>query len=407
MPFNFTVLILGVTSASGAIAVLLARELGAGKVIRCGRNIEKIATLGLDGTVPLLDTDVAGPLIPHSLIEEIRSVYISPVTRSFPIELTLSTLKTMATSRESPPQSHLWTLIAGSHILHYHGILDAYGHLSVRHPDDCNIFVMPRNIAPGTLSLESDLVKYHVSDASPVSTPSPAGYAERFIHSEIYKRFPEVQSVAHSHAPAVIPYTVPLEPCFHMAGFLGSKTPVFDIADYYRENDTRDLLVRDEHLGAALASHFSKLNQAEIENDGQVSVNRPKDDEQRDAAQGTLQESARAVVLMRGHGLTVVGASIEECVFRAIYTAENAAMQTASLAVHSAYFEGKKADTKGIRYLRSDEHAPSEDMTRWTCMRPWNLWLREIESSALIFEYSAVMLNERHVGQNVENLSAW
>jgi ribulose-5-phosphate 4-epimerase/fuculose-1-phosphate aldolase len=66
---------------------------------------------------------------------------------------------------------------------------------------------MPRNIAPGTLSLESDLVKYHVSDASPVSTPSPAGYAERFIHSEIYKRFPEVQSVAHSHAPAVIPYS--------------------------------------------------------------------------------------------------------------------------------------------------------------------------------------------------------
>jgi hypothetical protein len=171
----------------------------------------------------------------------------------------------------------------------------------------------------------------------------------------------------------------------------GSKTPVFDIADYYRENDTRDLLVRDEHLGAALASHFSKLNQAEIENDGQVSVNRPTDDEQRDAAQGALQESARAVVLMRGHGLTVVGASIEECVFRAIYTAENAAMQTASLAVHSAYFEGKKADTKGIRYLRSDEHAPSEDMTRWTCMRPWNLWLREIESSALYVNKARVL----------------
>jgi hypothetical protein len=120
LPFNFTVLILGATSASGAIAVLLARELGAGKVIRCGRNIEKIATLGLDGTCRCVRQMWRDPLIPHSLIEEIRSVHISLVTRSFPIELTLSTLKTMATSRESSPQSHLWTLIAGSHILHYH-----------------------------------------------------------------------------------------------------------------------------------------------------------------------------------------------------------------------------------------------------------------------------------------------
>ena len=104
---------------------------------------------------------------------------------------------------------------------------------------------MPRNIAPSTVSSESDLVEYYVSDASPVETTSPAGYAERHIHSGIYKKYRSVQSVIHSHCSAVTPYTVscnrssfkaldgcltdhllavPLRPCFHMAGFLGKRS---------------------------------------------------------------------------------------------------------------------------------------------------------------------------------------
>jgi ribulose-5-phosphate 4-epimerase/fuculose-1-phosphate aldolase len=67
---------------------------------------------------------------------------------------------------------------------------------------------MPRDIAPGTVSSDSDLVEYYVSDASPVNTLSPAGYAERYIHSEIYKKYASVQSVIHSHSPAVTPYTI-------------------------------------------------------------------------------------------------------------------------------------------------------------------------------------------------------
>ncbi|KAH8654397.1 hypothetical protein BGZ61DRAFT_373581 [Ilyonectria robusta] len=100
----------------------------------------------------------------------------------------------MATPRETAVQSYARTLISASHILHLHNVLDAYGRVSVRHPTKPGIFVMPRNIAPGTLSSESDLVEYYISDSSPVTEPSPAGYAERCIHSEIHKKFDVVNS---------------------------------------------------------------------------------------------------------------------------------------------------------------------------------------------------------------------
>ena len=67
---------------------------------------------------------------------------------------------------------------------------------------------MPRNTAPATISSRRDLVAYHVSDASAVDSEAPAGYVERYIHSEIYKRYPSVNSVIHSHSPTVIPYTI-------------------------------------------------------------------------------------------------------------------------------------------------------------------------------------------------------
>ncbi len=117
------------------------------------------------------------------------------------------------------------TFINALHILHKNAVLDAYGHLSVRNPNNSSTFFMSRNLAPALVSSPSDIVEYHVLDASPVEPDAPNGFIERFIHSEIYKRFSEINTVVHSHSPAVIPYSisdVPLKPSVHMAGFLGT-----------------------------------------------------------------------------------------------------------------------------------------------------------------------------------------
>lgn len=87
-------------------------------------------------------------------------------------------------------------------------VVDAYGHLSARHPLKPDVFVMPRNMPPATVASERDLVEYYVSDASPVDPTAPRGYLERCIHSEIYKKYPTINSVIHSHSHAVVPYTV-------------------------------------------------------------------------------------------------------------------------------------------------------------------------------------------------------
>ena len=104
-------------------------------------------------------------------------------------------------------------------------IVDAYGHISVRNPDNQSTFFMSYDIAPALISSREDLVEYKVEDAEPLDTKAKQGYRERHIHSEVLKRFPSVNSVIHSHSADVLPYCineVPLKPAIHMAGFLGS-----------------------------------------------------------------------------------------------------------------------------------------------------------------------------------------
>lgn len=116
------------------------------------------------------------------------------------------------------------TLITASHILHYNGVLDAYGHLSVRNPNNASTFFMSRNEAPALMASSSDIVEYLVSDASPVDANAPKGFIERYIHSEIFKRFSNISSVVHSHSPEVIPFSmsgVPFRAAIHLAGFIG------------------------------------------------------------------------------------------------------------------------------------------------------------------------------------------
>lgn len=254
-------------------------------------------------------------------------------------------------------QKHQRDLISGSHILHYHNVLDAFGHLSFRHPFNPEIFVMSRNAAPGTISSPGDLIEYYVEDARPVDPSAPAGFLERCIHSECYKRYPGVHSVIHSHSEAVVPYTisgVPLRACYHMAGFLGSNVPIWDIADAQQPDDVSDLLVRNTHLGGSLAASFAGASP-----DG-----------------GSPEH---VIALMRGHGFTVLAGSIQDCVMRAVYTQKNASIQTTALITRAA----DSSATGPVRYLSPKEVADTTWSIAKSAHRPWGLWLREVEACGL------------------------
>ena len=140
-----------------------------------------------------------------------------------------------------------------------------------------------------------------------------------------------------------------------MAGFLGMETPVFDIAQYYEPGERRDLLVRNIKFGAALAEHFGE---------------------------GRPDHSA---VLMRGHGFTVQGSNIMEVVARAIYTQQNASIQTTALLTRAAYTgSGQKSSRAAdVHYLSEEETQGATEMSKWSAGRPWRLWLREVEAQGM------------------------
>jgi len=228
--------------------------------------------------------------------------------------------------RLSASRNVLQDLVAANRILYRHGVLDAYGHVSVRSDGAADHFVMSRSLAPPLVTL-ADLVE-HGPDSEPVAdTRRP--YLERFIHGEIYRQRPDVMAVVHSHSDSVIPFGITkgaLQPVYHMASFLGAGVPVFEIRDTVVDND---LLVRDTRLGAALARRLG----------------------------------ACACVLMRGHGMTVVGDSLPEAVFRAVYTERNAKLQAMAQQL-----EGP------IRFLSAEEAVRATRSNRSTLERPWELW---------------------------------
>ncbi|KAK5172993.1 uncharacterized protein LTR77_003115 [Saxophila tyrrhenica] len=293
-----------------------------------------------------------------------------------------------------PPTKELFsTLITANHILHYHNVVDAFGHISVRNPQNPQTFFISKNLAPALVSKREDLEEYYVSDASPVNPDAPQGYAERFIHSEIYKRYKGVNSVIHSHAEAVLPFSIssiPLRPVFHMGGIMGAQVPIYDIALHYKNSDnSHSMLVTNEHLGAGLAAGFhpsttmSKGVQM-VKNYLTSSTSPPVD------------FPSHPTVLMRGHGFSAVGGSIEEAVNRAVYTCTNARVQTTALMMQGGFNLGLVAERFGageketgpakhedIKYL-SDREAKDA----WTAIsghadRPWGLWCAEVENSGL------------------------
>jgi ribulose-5-phosphate 4-epimerase/fuculose-1-phosphate aldolase len=222
-------------------------------------------------------------------------------------------------------------LVAASRILAQHEVLDAYGHVSARSDKSPERFVMSRSLAPALVTA-ADLMELD-ADSEPLPGDKRKGFIERYIHGEIYRARPEVMAVVHSHSASVIPFGATrtrLRPIYHMGSFLWSGAPVFDIRKVREEND---LLIRDRPLGKALAGRLANCN----------------------------------CVLMRGHGMTVIGDSVPEAVFRAIYTEMNARMQ-----LQATQLEGP------IEFLSDEEGRRSQASNRGTLERPWQLWKRMI-----------------------------
>jgi ribulose-5-phosphate 4-epimerase/fuculose-1-phosphate aldolase len=217
-------------------------------------------------------------------------------------------------------------LVAANRILAMENVLDGYGHVSVRSDRKPGHFYMSRSVAP-QLVTAADIME-HGPDSEPVGDERKP-YLERFLHGEIYRQRPDVMAIVHSHSDAVIPFGVTksaMKPIYHMASFLYTGVPVFEIRKTRVEND---LLIRDTELGRDLAKSLGKCN----------------------------------CVLMRGHGMTVVGDSLPEVVFRAVYTQVNARLQTAA-----GHLQGP------IEFLSEEEGRRATATNRGTVERPWELW---------------------------------
>jgi HCOMODA/2-hydroxy-3-carboxy-muconic semialdehyde decarboxylase len=231
---------------------------------------------------------------------------------------------------QAPPSDLVDRLVYANRILYDQGIVDGLGHVSVRHPSQEGVFLLSCNRAPGMVKRQ-DIVCYDL-DGNAVSDTTERPYLERFIHSEIYRARPDVVAVVHSHSPSVIPFAIthnPLKPVFHMSGFLGSGSAHFEIREAAGNSD---MLIRSSYLGEALAKSLGKHN----------------------------------CVLMRGHGSTVVGTSLEQVVYRAIYAEVNAKLQLAANGLGE------------ISFLNEEEAKLASDMNDGQIPRSWNLWVTRL-----------------------------
>jgi HCOMODA/2-hydroxy-3-carboxy-muconic semialdehyde decarboxylase len=220
-------------------------------------------------------------------------------------------------------------LVAANHVLAHEGVLDGYGHVSVRRPGAADRFLLARSIAP-ELVTSADILEYDL-DGNPANARGATSYRERFIHSEIYKVRRDVNAIVHCHTPSLIPFgvsSVPLRPIYHQSAFVAQGVPVFEIRDVAGMSD---MLVKDARLGQALAR--------------------------------TLADKPAA--LMRGHGAVVVGETISTVVGRSIYLDLNARLQAQAMALGGkvTYLEPEEARL----YVASDNY-----------QRAWELWKRKV-----------------------------
>jgi HCOMODA/2-hydroxy-3-carboxy-muconic semialdehyde decarboxylase len=214
-------------------------------------------------------------------------------------------------------------LVTANRILANEGVVDGYGHVSVRNPANANRYFLARAGAPALVTT-ADIVEYDL-DSNPASG-SGTGYTERFIHGEIYKARPDVLAVVHCHCLDVIPFAaanVPLRPMYHMGYFIGEGVPTFDIR---AAGGITDMLVSTPQLGQALARVLG----------------------------------GRSAALMRGHGAAVVADSLHVVVAKAYYLNVNARLQAEAIQLRG----------DGVTYLDPEEAKKAVQ----TYERSWEFW---------------------------------
>jgi HCOMODA/2-hydroxy-3-carboxy-muconic semialdehyde decarboxylase len=226
------------------------------------------------------------------------------------------------------PREELRDLAAAYRILAEHGVIDAYGHVSLRSPRNPQRYYLARSLAPERVA-QRDLIEYDL-DSRPIDDGGRESVLERFIHAEIYRARPEVNCVVHNHSPSVVPFSVtdvPMKALYHMAAFIGEGLPNFEIRDVKQGSD---LLIRDSFLGAALAKTLA----------------------------------AGPAALMRGHGSVVVGENLPRAVGRSIYLEQSARMQMQALLLAGP----------GGRITYFDQAEVQASVARQDYVRAWPLW---------------------------------
>ena len=222
-------------------------------------------------------------------------------------------------------------LVTANHILQDQGVVDGYGHISVRNPANPNHFFISRWLAPDLVT-PSDIMELDL-DCVPANGDTRRMYSERWIHAEIYRSRPDVHSVVHTHAPTVVlmgGIGETLLPVYHMGGFIGTGLPVFDIRKSF---GMTSMLISDAAKGKALAQ--------------------------------TLADKPAA--FMRGHGGITVGTNIRHAVGRSVYLKVNAEMYL-------------QAGNRHIETL-SPEEARLAEIGNTDFPKDWDMWSRKVMKS--------------------------
>jgi HCOMODA/2-hydroxy-3-carboxy-muconic semialdehyde decarboxylase len=231
------------------------------------------------------------------------------------------------------PSKLIADFAAASRILAAQGVVDGFGHVSMRHPDAPDRYLLARSMAPALVTPD-DIIEYDL-DSNAVNAAGRSGFLERFIHGEIYRARPDVMAVVHSHSPSVIPFglvATSMRAMFHNAAFLATGVPVFDISEQF---GATDMLVSDPDRGVALAACLGDKH----------------------------------VGLMRGHGSVACGPSLKDAVFRAVYTEVSARIQHWAVAL---------AGDGPIAALTADEGELADVINQSAGVRAWELWRSQV-----------------------------